>query len=105
MMSFMYDYYKRKSAKILYGIESPSVWRALEGPVCLFLNAVIVLTITYVASSFSGLKKDREYRVADKVAPTSSTNIKMEDNENVSTEGSSEGAQPVEEEKSQLLVK
>ena len=69
MMALVYDYYKRKSSRILWGIEGPSVWRALEGPVCFFLNAVIILTITYVTSSFSGLKKNREYVVADKKAP------------------------------------
>lgn len=66
VMAFLHDYYKRKSSKILYGIEGPSVWRAIEGPLCIFINAVIVLTITYVTSSFSGLKKNREYVVADK---------------------------------------
>jgi hypothetical protein len=68
IMTFVYDYYKRKSSKILWGIEGSSLWRVIEAPLCIFINAVVVLTITYVTSSFSGLKKNREYVVADKKA-------------------------------------
>jgi hypothetical protein len=67
-MSFVYDYYKRKSSRILWGIEGPSFWKVIEGPLFYFINAVVVVTITYVTSSFSGLKKNREYVVADKKA-------------------------------------
>jgi hypothetical protein len=65
-MSLLYNYYKRKSSRILWGIEGPSVWKIIEDPLFIFINAVVVLTITYVTSSFSGLKKNREYVVADK---------------------------------------
>lgn len=51
--------------------------RIVEGPILIALNAVVVLTVTYVISSFSGLKKDREYVVADKnFVPSSTTNLK-----------------------------
>jgi hypothetical protein len=40
--------------------------RALEGPLLIFVNAVFVLTATYVTSSFRGLKKNQEYIVAEK---------------------------------------
>lgn len=51
--------------------------RIVEGPILIAVNAVVILTITYVMSSFSGLKKNREYVVADKnFTPTSATNIK-----------------------------
>lgn len=59
VMALIYDNYKRKSSKILYGIEGPSLWRAIEAPLLMFINAVVVLTITYVTSSFSGLRKNR----------------------------------------------
>ena len=75
VMCFLYEYYKRKASKILYGIEGPSVWRAIEAPLLIFINAVVLLTITYVASSFSGLKKNREYVVADKKASTIKTTV------------------------------
>lgn len=55
-MALIYDYNKRKASKILYGIESPSIWRVIEGPLLMFVNAVIVLTITYATSAFKGLK-------------------------------------------------
>ena len=29
LMSLMYDAYKRKASKILYGIEGPAIWKAL----------------------------------------------------------------------------
>lgn len=51
--------------------------RIVEGPILIALNAVVVLTVTYVISSFSGLKKDREYVVADKnFVPSSTTSLK-----------------------------
>jgi hypothetical protein len=59
MIFLLYDYYKRKSSKILYGIEGPSIIHAIEVPLFLVLNAGIVMTVSYVISSFSGLKKNR----------------------------------------------
>lgn len=99
-MTFVYDYYKRKSSKILWGIEGPSLWRVIEAPLCIFINAVVVLTITYVTSSFSGLKKNREYVVADKKAVVQK--MTAEEVEGVIQEVKI--AQP-EEEKASLLVK
>jgi hypothetical protein len=66
IMILLYEYNKRKSSKILYGIENPSLLRVLEGPIFIALNAVVILSISYIVSSFSGLRKNREYIVADK---------------------------------------
>ncbi len=60
---------------------------------------MVILTITYVTSSFSGLKKNREYVVADKKAATQK--MTGEDVEGVIQEVKID--QP-EEEKAALLV-
>lgn len=59
VMVLLYEYQKRKSSKILYGIESPSIFRIIEAPIFVAINAVVIMTIAYVVSSFSSLKKNR----------------------------------------------
>jgi len=65
-----YQYYRRKAEKIIYGKESHHVLRCLETPLLFGLHSVFVMTLAYAISSFSGLKKDREYVVGDKVTKT-----------------------------------
>ncbi len=84
IMYLLYEYHKRKSSKILYGIENPSILRIVEGPILIALNAVVVLTASYVVSSFSGLKQNREYVVADKSFTPSSTLTKTQQQQNKS---------------------
>jgi hypothetical protein len=63
---FLYEYYKRTCSKILYGIELPHVLRSLEAPLFSSINILIYMTPAYILGSFGNLKRNREYKVADK---------------------------------------
>lgn len=88
----MFEYYKRRCSKILYGIESPHILRSLEAPIFSTINIMALMTPAYVLGSFGNLRRNREYNVADK-AVSSKTLIEVKLDEKV-----------VEEENNELLT-
>lgn len=64
--AMFYEYFKRKSSKIIYGIDSPSVFRYVESSMFYGFNVLVLMTSTYILGSFGNLKKNRTYVVAEK---------------------------------------
>lgn len=63
---FLYEYFKRKSNRIIYKRENESIWRAIEYPLSFVANLFFISVPTFVLAAFGSLNADREYVVAEK---------------------------------------
>lgn len=63
---FFYEIMKRRSNKILYGLENESLLRLFEYPLLFVVNLFSMSVPTFVIAAFSTLLGKREYIVAEK---------------------------------------